>query len=89
MSLGVPAHSVRVQRVPCNLTSTAIFKRLEGKCVRNNHIIPCAEFQSGDGILIQDRLRSVGTTGTYEETSSELQTSGTGTTKTFNFCIIK
>ncbi|KAJ1528756.1 hypothetical protein ONE63_007143 [Megalurothrips usitatus] len=52
--------SVSVQRVPCSLTSTSLFRRLSKVgVVRGTDIItPCAETQVGD-IVINDRLRRI------------------------------
>ncbi|XP_034239048.1 cilia- and flagella-associated protein 300-like [Thrips palmi] len=54
------AHEVAVQRVPCSLTSTALFRRLaKVGVVRGEDLItPCAETQVGD-IVINDRLRRI------------------------------
>ena len=55
------AHEVSVKRVPCSLTTTALFRRLaKVGVVRGEDLIaPCAETQVDD-IIINDRLRRVG-----------------------------
>ncbi|KAK3928309.1 Cilia- and flagella-associated protein 300 [Frankliniella fusca] len=57
---GREASTVSVQRVPCSLTTTTIFRRLRtvGVVRGEDLIAPCAETVVGD-IVINDRLRRV------------------------------